>query len=106
VIATYGSACGYAVAVALLFQHEVMNMKPLADRILIAPVKLPEKTEGGILLPESARNDSAHLEGEVLAVGPKVKDVKPGDHVLYSAEAGIEVGENRLVTFEDCIAIV
>lgn len=81
-------------------------MKPTADRILIAPVKLPEKSTGGILLPESARNDSVHLEGEVLAVGPKVTDIKKGDHVLFTADAGIIVGENRLVTADDCIAIV
>ena len=49
-----------------------MNIKPLADRVLIAPAKAEEKTVGGIIIPDTAKEKP--LQGEVLAVGNGTKD--------------------------------
>ena len=62
-----------------------MNIKPLADRVLIKPAAAEEKTVGGIIIPDSAKEKP--LKGEIIAVGHGTKDeemvVKAGDHVLY-----------------------
>ena len=61
-----------------------MNIKPLADRVLIKPAPAEEKTVGGIIIPDSAKEKP--LKGEIVAVGNGTKDeemvVKPGDTVL------------------------
>ena len=61
-----------------------MNIKPLADRVLIKPAAAEEKTLGGIIIPDSAKEKP--LKGEVVAVGNGTKDeemvVKNGDTVL------------------------
>ena len=70
-----------------------MNIKPLADRVLIKPAAAEEKTVGGIIIPDSAKEKP--LKGEVKAVGQGTKDeemvVKEGDTVLYGKYAGTEV---------------
>ena len=70
-----------------------MNIKPLADRILIAPAKAEEKTIGGIIIPDTAKEKP--LQGEVLAVGNGTKDeemvLKKGDKVLYGKYSGTEI---------------
>ena len=70
-----------------------MNIRPLADRVLIKPAPAEEKTVGGIIIPDSAKEKP--LKGEVIAVGNGTKDeemfVKPGDHVLYGKYAGTEI---------------
>ena len=70
-----------------------MNIRPLADRVLIKPPPAEEKTVGGIIIPDSAKEKP--LKGEVIAVGNGTKDeemvVKPGDHVLYGKYAGTEI---------------
>ena len=70
-----------------------MNIRPLADRVLIKPAPAEEKTVGGITIPDSAKEKP--LKGEVIAVGNGTKDeemvVKPGDHVLYGKYAGTEI---------------
>lgn len=70
-----------------------MNIKPLADRVLIAPVKAEEKTVGGIIIPDTAKEKP--LQGEVLAVGNGTKDeemvLKKGDTVLYGKYSGTEI---------------
>ena len=62
-----------------------MNIRPLADRVLIKPAAAEEKTLGGIIIPDSAKEKP--LKGEVVAVGNGTKDeemvVKNGDTVLY-----------------------
>ena len=67
-----------------------MNIKPLADRVLIKPAAAEEKTLGGIIIPDSAKEKP--LKGEVVAVGNGTKDeemvVKNGDTVLYGKYAG------------------
>ncbi len=94
-----------------------MKMKPLADRVVIKPAPAEEKTKGGIILPDTAKEKP--VVGEVVAVGPgKVTDdgkkvapeVKVGDKVLYGKYSGTEVtveGEEYLIMREaDIFAIV
>jgi chaperonin GroES len=70
-----------------------MNIKPLADRVLVKPAAAEEKTIGGIIIPDSAKEKP--LKGEVVAVGNGTKDeemvVKVGDNVLYGKYAGTEI---------------
>ena len=92
-----------------------MNIKPLADRVLIKPAAAEEKTVGGIIIPDSAKEKP--LKGEVKAVGNGTKDeemvVKVGDEVLYgkySKYAGTEIeleGEKYLIMRQsDILAII
>ena len=89
-----------------------MNIKPLADRVLIKPAAAEEKTVGGIIIPDSAKEKP--LKGEVKAVGQGTKDeemvVKEGDTVLYGQYAGTEVefeGEKYLIMRQsDILAII
>ncbi|MGL4519484.1 MAG: co-chaperone GroES [Phocaeicola sp.] len=70
-----------------------MNIKPLADRVLILPAAAEEKTIGGIIIPDTAKEKP--LQGEVIAVGSGTKDeemiLKAGDTVLYGKYAGTEM---------------
>jgi chaperonin GroES len=94
-----------------------MKMKPLADRVVIKPAPAEEKTKGGIILPDTAKEKP--VIGEIVAAGPgKVSDdgkkipmeVKVGDKVLYGKYSGTEVtveGEEYLIMREaDIFAIV
>ena len=70
-----------------------MNIKPLADRVLVKPAAAEEKTVAGIIIPDTAKEKP--LKGEVLAVGNGTKDeemvLKVGDQVLYGKYAGTEL---------------
>ena len=70
-----------------------MNVKPLSDRVLILPNPADEKTAGGLIIPDTAKEKP--LAGKVIAVGPGTKDVqmevKVGDQVLYGKYAGQEI---------------
>jgi len=70
-----------------------MNVKPLADRVLIKPTVAEEVTASGIIIPDTAKEKP--LKGTVLAIGPGTKDepmeLKVGDVVLYGKYAGTEV---------------
>ena len=70
-----------------------MNEKPLSDRVLIHPNPAEEKTAGGLIIPDTAKEKP--LAGKVVAVGPgtsEVKmEVKVGDEVLYGKNAGTEI---------------
>ena len=70
-----------------------MNVKPLADRVLILPASAEEKTIGGIIIPDTAKEKP--LQGKVVAVGNGTKDeemvVKVGDEVLYGKYSGTEL---------------
>ena len=70
-----------------------MNIKPLADRVLILPAPAEEKTIGGIIIPDTAKEKP--LKGEVIAVGNGTKDeemvLKVGDTVLYGKYACTEL---------------
>ncbi len=80
-----------------MFNHfkivDVMNIKPLADRVLIQPAAAEDKTASGIIIPDSAKEKP--LKGSVVAVGKGTKDeemvVKVGDQVLYGKYAGTEL---------------
>ena len=89
-----------------------MNIRPLADRVLVKPAPAEEKTAGGIIIPDTAKEKP--LQGEVLAVGNGTKDeemvLKAGDTVLYGKYAGTEVefdGEKYLIMRQsDVLAVV
>ena len=93
-----------------------MNLKPLADRVVVKVLEAEEKTASGIVLPDKAKEKPQ--EGEVKATGPgKVldngtrldMDVKVGDKVLFSRYAGTDVkveGEDYLVLRQDDILAV
>ena len=89
-----------------------MNIKPLADRVLVVPAPVEEKTIGGIIIPDTAKEKP--LKGEVVAVGNGTKDeemvVKVGDTVLYGKYAGTELeleGNKYLIMRQsDILAIV
>lgn len=70
-----------------------MNVKPLADRVIIESTPAEEVTVAGIIIPDSAKEKP--LKGKVVAVGPGTKDeameLKVGDTVLYGKYAGTEV---------------
>ena len=66
-----------------------MNIRPLADRVLIKPAPAEEKTVGGIIIPDSAKEKP--LKGEVNGTKDEEMVVKPGDCVLYGKYAGTEI---------------
>ncbi|MGC8774624.1 MAG: co-chaperone GroES [Chlorobaculum sp.] len=94
-----------------------MNLKPLADRVIVKPAPAEEKTKGGLYIPDTGKEKPMY--GEVIAVGPgKVSDagqvvtmqVNAGDKVLYGKYSGTEVqveGEDYLIMREsDIFAIL
>jgi chaperonin GroES len=89
-----------------------MNIQPLSDRVLISPAAAEEKTVGGIIIPDTAKEKP--LQGKVVAVGEGKKDepmiLKAGDNVLYGKYAGTEIehdGEKYLVMRQsDVVAIL
>ena len=89
-----------------------LNIKPLADRVLIEPVEAETKTASGIIIPDNAKEKPQ--QGKVVAVGKGTKDepmtVKVGDKVLYGKYSGTEVtidGEEYLIMREsDIFAIL
>ena len=89
-----------------------MNIKPLADRVLVLPAPAEEKTIGGIIIPDSAKEKP--LKGKVIAIGNGTKDeemvVKPDDTVLYGKYAGTEIeldGKKYLIMKQsDILAIL
>jgi chaperonin GroES len=93
-----------------------MAIRPLHDRVLIKRVEEEQKTKGGIIIPDSAKEKPA--EGKVIAVGNgrvledgKIRplDVKPGDRVLFGKYSGSEVkvdSEEHLILREDDIIVV
>ena len=94
-----------------------INLKPLTDRVIVKPMKQEEKTKGGIIVPDTAKEKP--VEGTVIAVGPgKVSEdgklvkmeVKEGDKILYGKYSGTEVtveGEDYLIMREsDIFAII
>src|SRR5690349_4491407 len=92
------------------------KIRPLQDRIIVKRVQEEEKTKGGIIIPDTAKEKP--IEGQVIAVGNgKVSDdgtvtklaVKVGDRVLFGKYSGTEVkldGEERLIVREDDILAV
>lgn len=89
-----------------------LNIRPLADRVIIEPAAAEEKTASGIIIPDTAKEKPQR--GQVLAVGPGKKDepttLQVGDTVLYGKYAGTEItvdGSELLIMREsDVLAVV
>ncbi len=89
-----------------------VNIKPLADRVVIEPSPAEEKTAGGIIIPDTAKEKPQR--GTVVAIGPGKKDepltVKEGDLVLYGKYAGTEITINNndylIMRESDIVAII
>lgn len=86
-------------------------MKPINDRVVVKPAPAEEKTKGGIIIPDTAKEKPQR--GEVVAVGPgkegKALTVKKGDIVLYGKYSGQEMsyeGEDYLIMREDDILVI
>jgi chaperonin GroES len=87
-----------------------MAFRPLQDRVLIRRIEQDEKTAGGIIIPDTAKEKP--MEGEVVAIGPGARgedgtlhplDVKPGDRVLFGKWSGTEIkldGEDLIIMKE------
>ena len=90
-----------------------MKIRPLQDRVIVKRVKEEEKTKGGIIIPDTAKEKP--IEGEVIAVGAgktlddgtlRKPEVKPGDRILFGKYSGTEVkieGDEHLILREDDI---
>ncbi len=90
-----------------------MGFRPLHDRVLVRRIDAEEKTAGGIIIPDTAKEKPQ--QGEVLAVGPGARDedgkyitpdVKVGDHIIFGKWSGTEVkidGEDLLIMKESDI---
>ena len=94
-----------------------MHFRPLHDRVLVRRLDAEEKTAGGIIIPDTAKEKPQ--QGEIVATGPGARneqgqliqlDVKPGDHVLFGKWSGTEVkidGEEFLIMKEsDLLGVV
>ena len=94
-----------------------MHFRPLHDRVVVRRIDAEEKTAGGIIIPDTAKEKPQ--EGEVIAVGPGARneqgqlvplDVKPGDRVLFGKWSGTEVkieGQDLLIRKEsDLLGVV
>ena len=86
-------------------------MKPINDRVVVKPAPAEEKTKGGIIIPDTAKEKPQR--GEIIAVGPgkdgNLMTVQVGDTVLYGKYAGQELnyeGEDYLIMREDDILII
>ena len=87
------------------------SMRPISDRVVVKPAQAEEKTKGGIIIPDTAKEQPQR--GEIVAVGPgkdgKSMTVKVGDEVLYGKYAGQNVeleGVDYLIMREDDILVV
>jgi chaperonin GroES len=94
-----------------------MHFRPLHDRVLVRRIEADERTAGGIIIPDTAKEKP--MEGEVVSVGPGARDesgklvelaVRPGDRVLFGKWSGTEVriaGEDLLIMKEsDILGII
>jgi chaperonin GroES len=94
-----------------------MNVKPLSDRVVVKPLEAEQKTAGGIIIPDNAKEKPQ--KGEIVAAGPgKISDngqkipmeVKKGDKVLYGKYSGTEVTvdgtEYMIMRESDILAVI
>jgi len=89
----------------------ILSMKPINDRVVVKAAPAEEKTSGGIIIPDTAKEKPQ--KGEVIAVGPgkdgNAMTVKKGDTVLYGKYAGQEItykGKEYLIMREDDILVI
>jgi chaperonin GroES len=97
----------------VVFMEGLVKFRPLQDRVLVRRIEEEEKTKGGIIIPDTAKEKP--MEGEVLAAGPGIRgedgklhplDVKIGDRVLFGKWSGTEIkidGEDLVVMKESDI---
>jgi chaperonin GroES len=102
--------CGGYLKNLFIQEENDMTFRPLHDRILVRCIEADEKTAGGIIIPDTAKEKPQ--EGEVIAVGPGVRDeadklvpldVKTGDRILFGKWSGTEIkldGEDLLIMKE------
>src|SRR5699024_8576536 len=101
----------------IIFKEDIMTIKPLGDRIVLKVIDDVQQTQGGIFIPDSAKEK--HQKGEVVAVGPgktmdngerEPLDVKVGDKVLYAKYSGTDVKmdgvEYKILSVKDVLAII
>ncbi len=110
----YDNSHMYKEIIVKLKNNEMskVNVKPLADRVLVEPAEAEEKTTGGIIIPDTAKEKPQ--KGTVVAVGSGKKDepltVKEGDKVLYGKYAGTEINiedkEYLIMRESDIFAII
>ncbi len=108
---TFGTVFVYKRIKNKQINNKTMNIKPLADRVLILPAQAEEKV-GGIIIPDTAKEKP--LRGSVVAVGEGTKDeamlLKAGDEVLYGKYSGTELeldGEKYLMMRQsDVLAVI
>jgi chaperonin GroES len=96
-----------------IFGEYRMNFRPLHDRVVVRRIEAEEKTKGGIIIPDTAKEKPQ--EGEIVAVGPGARDeagkivaldVKAGDRILFGKWSGTEVridGQDLLIMKESDI---
>jgi chaperonin GroES len=94
----------------VLHQEDCMHLRPLHDRVVVRRIEADQKTAGGIIIPDTAKEKP--MEGEVVAVGPGARDesgklvpldLKAGDRILFGKWSGTEVkidGEELLIMKE------
>jgi chaperonin GroES len=94
-----------------------MNIRPLADRVMVKPMEPAEVKKGGIIIPDTAKEKPMHGEVKAVGTGRQTEDgkvipmtVKKGDKILYGKYSGTEIsvdGEEMLIMREsDVLAIV
>jgi chaperonin GroES len=108
---------GGTAKICLSLKENDMTFRPLHDRLLVRRIEAEEKTAGGIIIPDTAKEKPQ--EGEVIAVGPGTRDssgqllpldVKIGDRILFGKWSGTEIrinGEDLLIMKEsDVMGII
>jgi len=114
---SHGTECdwkgyNYSKTTKTIIMSKNVNITPLHDRVIVKPAPAEEKTAGGIIIPDTAKEKPQR--GTVIAAGPGKKDepmtVKNGDTILYGKYAGTEVsfeGEDYLIMREsDILAVI
>jgi chaperonin GroES len=108
------AACRFTITLAEINSGAIrMSFRPLHDRVVVRRLDAEEKTAGGIIIPDTAKEKP--MEGEVIAAGPGARneagalvplDVKAGDRILFGKWSGTEVklnGEDLLIMKESDI---
>lgn len=96
-------------------KEEVMDIKPIGERIVVKHIEVENKTASGIILPDSAKKEPKYAE--VIAISDEIKEddekkdlVEEGDYVIYSSYAGTDVESDdvkyTIVELEDVQAVV
>ncbi len=96
---------------ALTMESSTVTLQPINDRVVVRRLAAEERTKGGIIIPDTAKEKPQ--QGEVIAVGPgkddKKMQLKPGDRVLFGKYSGQEFeldGDELLVMREDDILVI